>query len=402
MAPRALLGTVFDSGGALRMAEQRPRVLLVDDDPALRRAYSALLERQGHSVETASDGQEALGKLTGRPFDVILSDVSMPEMDGLEFLRAVRQRDLDIPIVLMTGDPGLDSAMAAVEYGAFRYLVKPVDAGTLHEVLRRAVRLHQLAQLKRQAFEVHGLADRGPGDRAGLEARFGEAMRSMWMAYQPIVAWRDRRLFGYEALLRSGESTLRGPTEILDAAERLGRLPELGRAIRERVAQEVPRAPADAHIFVNLHSADLNDDELYAGDAPLSGIADRVVLEVTERASLDMVRSIDERMAHLRGQRFRVAVDDLGAGYAGLTSFTLLDPTIVKLDMSLVRDVDNHAKKRSIIRAMSDLCHELGIVVVAEGVETTGEREALADLGCDLLQGYLFGRPAPGFSNPVW
>jgi EAL domain-containing protein (putative c-di-GMP-specific phosphodiesterase class I) len=238
--------------------------------------------------------------------------------------------------------------------------------------------------------------------RAGLEARFSEALRLVWMAYQPIVSWNDRRVFGYEALLRTSEPTLASPAELLDAAERLGRLPELGRTIRRRVAQEASDAPPHVHFFVNLHPADLNDDELYAEASPLGRIADRVVLEVTERAPLDVVKNVDERMSQLRTRQFRVAVDDLGAGYAGLTSFTLLDPTIVKLDMSLVRGVDADPRKRSIIRAMAQLCSELGILVLAEGVETSAERETLAGLGCDLFQGFLFGRPGRGFANPVF
>jgi len=97
---------------------------------------------------------------------------------------------------------------------------------------------------------------------------------------------------------------------------------------------------------------------------------------------------------------FRVAVDDLGVGYAGLTSFTQLEPEVVKLDMSLIRNIDQHPKKQSIVGAMKRLCDELGMAVVAEGVETVAERDALVELGLDLLQGYLFGSPARGFEAP--
>ena len=79
-----------------------------------------------------------------------------------------------------------------------------------------------------------------------------------------------------------------------------------------------------------------------------------------------------------------------------------LEPAIVKLDMSLVRGIDSHPRKQSIVRAMTRLCGELGMLVVAEGVETTSERDALAGLGCDLLQGYLFARPVRDFAAPRW
>jgi EAL domain-containing protein (putative c-di-GMP-specific phosphodiesterase class I) len=384
------------------MATDRPRVLLVDDEVALLRAYSIVLRGRGCDVDATSSAQEAVQKLEEETYDVVLSDVTMPGMNGLEFLRAVRQRDLDIPVVLMTGQPGLESALRAIEYGAFRYLVKPIDLQLLDEVVRRAAKLHHMAQLKRQSFEAQGQSGHGPGDRAGLEARFGQALDKLWMAYQPIVVWSERRVFGYEALLRTEEPSFQTPGEILDAAERLGRMRELGRRIRQRVADQVSGAPDDAHLFVNVHASDLEDEVLYAADAALGPIAERVVLEVTERASLDRVRAVEQRVTRLREMQFRIAVDDLGAGYAGLTSFTLLDPTIVKLDMALVRDVDTDARKQSIVRAMARLCGELGIVTVAEGVETKRERDMLVQLGCDLLQGFLFGEPDREFATPRW
>jgi EAL domain-containing protein (putative c-di-GMP-specific phosphodiesterase class I)/DNA-binding NarL/FixJ family response regulator len=383
-------------------AAEHPRVLVVDDEPALLRGYKTALTRQGCVVDVAPSARRALELLASSTFDVIVSDLHMPEMNGLEFLRAVRQLDLDIPVILMTGQPGLDSAMRALEYGAFRYLAKPVDIQTLDGVVRRAARLRGLARLKRQAFELDGVADQTPGDRAGLEARFASALEKLWMAYQPIVSWRERRVFGYEALVRTTEPTLRNPAELLDTAERLGRLRDLGRLIRGRVAADAPGVAPGVYLFVNLHSADLNDDELYDAHAPLSRLAERVVLEITERASLDDVRGVEQRMEQLRARKFRVAIDDLGAGYAGLSSFTLLDPTIVKLDMSLIRNIDVDRRKQRIVEAMVRLCGDLAMQVVAEGVEQPSERDVLVGLGCDLLQGYLFARPDAGFPIPRW
>jgi EAL domain-containing protein (putative c-di-GMP-specific phosphodiesterase class I) len=234
---------------------------------------------------------------------------------------------------------------------------------------------------------------------ASLDARFTEALDLMWIAFQPIVSWRTKRVVGYEALVRSADAVLSNPREILETAERLGRLQELGRAIRDRVAEEAPQAPRGAQIFVNLHAADLNDEQLYLADTAFARIANHVVLEITERASLEIVPEVERRMKRLRDCGFKIAVDDLGVGYAGLTSFTLLEPEFVKFDVSLI-----HADptKQSIIRSMKTLCDELGVLVVAEGVETSRERDTLVGLGCDLLQGFLFARPERGFSVPNW
>jgi EAL domain-containing protein (putative c-di-GMP-specific phosphodiesterase class I) len=108
------------------------------------------------------------------------------------------------------------------------------------------------------------------------------------------------------------------------------------------------------------------------------------------------------RVARLKGLGYQIAVDDLGAGYAGLTSFTQLEPNIAKLDMSLVRGVDTDSRRQSIIRSMRNLCDELGVMVIAEGVETSRERAMLVQMGCNILQGYLFAKPARTFASVVW
>jgi EAL domain-containing protein (putative c-di-GMP-specific phosphodiesterase class I) len=125
-------------------------------------------------------------------------------------------------------------------------------------------------------------------------------------------------------------------------------------------------------------------------------------LEITERASLDGIRDVRARVAALRAIGFRIAVDDLGAGYAGLTSFTLLEPEVVKLDMALVRDVHKEPKKLTVVKTMITLCKELGIVVTSEGIEVPEERDELARAGCDLMQGYLFAKPGDAFPTPVF
>jgi EAL domain-containing protein (putative c-di-GMP-specific phosphodiesterase class I) len=131
-------------------------------------------------------------------------------------------------------------------------------------------------------------------------------------------------------------------------------------------------------------------------------MASTVVLEITERAALDDISDLRTRVARLRTMGFRLAVDDLGAGYAGLTTFATLEPEVVKLDMSLVRDVDKNPVKRRVIDKMTALSHELNMLVVAEGVETVAERDVLRAVGCDLLQGYLIARPGRPFPGVVW
>jgi EAL domain-containing protein (putative c-di-GMP-specific phosphodiesterase class I) len=117
---------------------------------------------------------------------------------------------------------------------------------------------------------------------------------------------------------------------------------------------------------------------------------------------LDAVRDVRSRVDSLSKLGFRIAVDDLGAGYAGLTSFTLLEPDIVKLDLALIRDIHREPKKKTVVRTLIQMCNELGIVVTAEGIDVPEEREELAQTGCDLMQGYLFARPGAAFPIPAF
>lgn len=378
---------------------QKGRVLLVDDEAELLEVLGRGLKKRGHDVATAAGPRAALDLIGKQEFDVVVSDISMPEMDGIALLRAVRERDLDLPVVLMTGSPSMETAIRAVELGALRYLQKPFRADELEGVVEYAVRMHRLALIKRAAMALVGNTAKFSGDLAGLDAAFTSALGTLWMAFQPIVTYSTRTIFGYEALVRCSNTQLPHPGALLEAAERLDRIHELGRVIRRRVAEASSATTID-NLFVNLHSHDLLDDELYSPESPLSKIAKRVVLEITERASLDEVKDLRDRTTRLRKLGFRLAVDDLGAGYAGLTSFAQLEPEVVKLDMSLVRNVHLEPTKKKLITSMVGLCRELGLTVLAEGVETKEERDALASLGCDLLQGYLFGKPQPGF-QPV-
>ena len=382
----------------------RDLVLLIDDDFSVRKMHAKVLSRAGFTIEAAAGGAEALGLLEkGLRVGAIVTDLHMPGIDGLTFMRAVRKLDLDVPVIIVTGYPSLESAMRVIEYGGFRYLTKPAPAAELVGAIRSAVSMHRLALLKRRALELYESERWHFGDRASLEATFEQAIDQLWMAFQPIVNYRKREIIGYEALVRSTHPALSSPGPLLGAAERLGRVGELGQRIRRHVVDAVTAAPVETLIFMNLHAADLNDDALYSKTSPLFSCAPRIVLEVTERSSLDRVSDVKGRAQALRAMGYKLAIDDLGAGYAGLSSFSQLEPDIAKLDMSLVRDIDNSPQKQSIVRSMLDVCRkELGVSVICEGVETVAERDTLEGLGSDTQQGYLFGRPAAGFIPPSW
>ena len=131
-----------------------------------------------------------------------------------------------------------------------------------------------------------------------------------------------------------------------------------------------------------------------ADGLPRGAVAMVAKLDVTDAAEI-------ERVVALAAERAG-GIDALGAGYAGLTSFTLLEPDIVKLDMALVRDIHRQPKKQTLVKTMVTMCKELDIVVTSEGIEVPEERDELARVGCDLMQGYLFAKPGDAFPVPVY
>lgn len=383
------------------MTESLRRVLIVDDDDAVLASSSMLLKRAGFTVDAASSGEIATKQLQKRSYSAVLSDINMEGMSGLDLLQSIRERDLDTPVILITGGPSLQTAIDAMAWGAHRYLLKPVAPKDLIEAVTRAVLLSDLARLKREAFALRGSQGLPVDDEEALHATFTRAVERLHIVFHPILSMRNRCAMGFEALVRSAEPTLEYPEALLGTAGLLGRHEELTRAIYERVADRArAELPDDRLLFVNVHPPDLMDDSLHGMGSPLAPLADRIVLEITERASIDKMGDISNVVRDLRLLKYRLAVDDLGTGYAGLASFTQLNPEIVKLDRSLVSGIDSSPTKQRVVRAMTALCEDLGMQVISEGVETVAERDTLIDMGADLQQGFLFGRPSASFAEP--
>lgn len=365
------------------VSEPGGRVLVVDDDEIMLKVCSAVLSSVGLSADLVSSPAEALQRIRSCRYDAIVSDIRMPGIDGITILQAARAEDDGVPFVLMTGAPSLETAVSAVEYGALKYLQKPFSVDDFAQVVRSAVN-------RRIATE----------QLPALHARLDHALSNLWMAYQPIVSWRNRGVYSYEALFRTTAKDVNGPMEMLDFAERTHRLHDVGRAIRARVAEDARALCRETLLFVNLHPSDLEDPELYRSSSPLAAIADRVVLEITERASLAHMDDLTGKISALRGLGYRVAIDDLGAGYAGLTTFAQVQPEFVKLDGSLVRGIEKDRARQVVVASMMDVARDLRTDVIAEAIETVTERRMLEQLGVDLMQGYLFCRPERPFAAP--
>jgi DNA-binding NtrC family response regulator len=138
------------------------RILLVDDNGALRRVFTRVFHQAGYLVTEVSNGREAMAAAGVEDFDVVVSDVRMPDMGGVELLEAMHERDSDLPVLLMSGDPDLETAMKAVKFGAFEYLTKPVALSVLSGSVARALELRRSRLVARQALEEKSGERRSP------------------------------------------------------------------------------------------------------------------------------------------------------------------------------------------------------------------------------------------------
>ncbi len=377
---------------------KRARVLFVDDEPQMTVAIRRVLSREPFEVMVANTVTEARALIAAHDFDVIVSDEMMPEMSGSDFLAEMRREHPYTTRILLTGRASLDTAIHAVNHaGIFRFLQKPCSAKVLIASLHDA-----LDQQRQRVLPPPSIAPPAAGPPLEDQHRFDRAVEGLWVAMQPVVSSARHDVFAYECLVRTSEPSVPHGGAFVELAEKLSQSQFLDRRIRERVATMLHEQPEGLTVLVNLHPSSLDDEDLFDPAAPLSLCAPRVVLEITERASLNDMRAVRDKVMALRALGYRIAVDDLGAGYAGLQSLVLLQPEIVKIDMELVRNIDTTPTKAKLVSAVTTLCRELGADVIAEGIETVEEFRALTGMGCTLLQGYLFARPGRPFPKVSW
>ena len=378
------------------------RVLVIDDEPAVLKVIGLVLQRRGFAVDTMSNAKAALAQLPHQKYHAILSDIIMPEMTGVEFLRELRRHDLDVPVILMTAGPTLDSAISAIEYGAQQYLLKPVEPDELVKAVGRAVALGELARAKRDALSGGPKKTVSLNERADLEAILTRAFDTIRVVFQPVVSIKNNTLFGYEALMRCEETLFSSYGSLLAAADRVAWRPLMARTIYQRIAQSCTELPDGAMLFVNVHPFDAQEGLLTGAESPLEPLARSIVLDISDKAPRMQIDSFANSLPALRGAGFRIAVDDVGTGSSGMTVFSKLQPDYVKLDGAFVAGIASDAAASRMARGMYAFCRELEVPVIAEGVETRAERDALASMGADLAQGNVFGAPAAEFAPPTF
>jgi EAL domain-containing protein (putative c-di-GMP-specific phosphodiesterase class I) len=278
----------------------------------------------------------------------------------------------------------LDAALTATEAGEMRICVDPPtdDAGAAMAEAFAAPTVAVAAARIRHREVVGLLADQ----------------RAFFSRYQPIVRLADGEVVAHEALLRARlDGRVVTPDVLFGAAEAAGAVHALDRVGRETAIGGAGGWLGDHALFVNFIPTSIYRPELCLRTteraATEAGIPmEQLVFEVTESHRVDDVGHLRRIFEHYRAKGCRVALDDLGAGYSSLNLLAELRPDVVKIDMALVQGLPD-AAPTAVIRAVTDMSHELGATVVAEGIETAEQAALVADLGADLGQGWYFGRP---------
>ena len=214
-------------------------------------------------------------------------------------------------------------------------------------------------------------------------------------AYQPIVDVHERRIWAHEALVRGPEG--QGAGTVLAQVNDDNRY-RFDQACRVRAIRTAAALGITERLSINFLPNAIYRPELcirttLAAARSCGFPIERIVFEVTEGEQVEDGEWLAEILREYKRQGFLTAIDDFGAGYAGLKLLADFQPDVVKLDMHLVRDIDTSASRRSIVRGLMRMCEDMGIQVIAEGIETPGERDALFDLGVRWMQGYLLARP---------
>ena len=364
------------------------RALLVGHHPPGTLDIGDALRGEGATVQTCTTNHDTLRMLVEDPVDVVLVHSRATHEQGVLLANEIRTLHPDVAVLLLVEKPTLESAIGAVAAGVSRYLVEPLSGAELREAVRCAVKTTRWRMLGPAAV------GRQAGATAFSSAQLDRAIMGLYVAWQPIISAGDGRTLGFEALARSSEPEM-NPGRLFELAEATGRLVELGRVLRSLVAADLPRLPADTLAFVNVHVDEVRDNTLVSGLDPLSDFAGSVVLELTERSSLERVPDAAERVHALRGLGYRIAIDDLGAGYAGLSALARFTPEFAKIDMSLVRGLQGDPLRRRLVRMLAVMCAEIGVPVVAEGIEHEDELAAVREAGCTHVQGHFLGRPGP-------
>jgi len=382
-------------------------VLIVDDSNVQREHGARLCRELGIKVYQADNGREGLALLTAlspRP-GVVIVDLEMPTMDGPEFLVKLQELGIDIPVIVASSRERvlIDSVSemgSVLGLNMLAALQKPLRLETLGEALQsahraKAKRSSQRAELPIDATALSDALERG----------------EICVHYQPKADIRTGIVRGVEALARWQHPTLGPipPDQFIPLAERESLIHRLTiDVMNQAMLQNASWRARGLHlpVAINLSPRLLEHAEIAVEISSLQqchGLAaDQIVLEITESSLVTRLGTALSVLARLRLRGFGLSIDDYGTGFSTMQQLARIPFTELKIDRSFVRGAPQRDSFQVILRSAIEMANRLGLVTVAEGVETLEEWRMLQELGCTLGQGWLIAKAMPGDELIGW
>lgn len=372
------------------------RILIADDDPRIARLAGRIAEEVGFEASIITDPMEFEGKYRAYSPTAVLIDLNMPGRDGVELLRFLAEVGSTATVVLMSGvdQRALDaSGRLGTNLGLNMagLIPKPFDLDEVRAVLSKLIR-----------FSTERLVDDLPG---AIES--GE----IYVRYQPKLDLRTGDLCGVEALARWRHPTYGeiDPDQFIPPAEESGLIIPFTFKVLDLALRDITLwddSIADISLAINFSPHLLLD--LSLPDRLLEVLErhgfdpNRLIVEVTETAATVPEKTAIDVLTRLRIKGIRLSIDDFGTGSSSLTNLYRLPYGELKIDKSFVMDAMSHAEAEAIVRSTISLAHNLGLEVVAEGIENAETLSWLVDLGCDVGQGYYFSHPLDASELVAW
>jgi EAL domain-containing protein (putative c-di-GMP-specific phosphodiesterase class I)/ActR/RegA family two-component response regulator len=383
-----------------------PKILVIDDDPVIGNFLSRVGIGLDLDFEVTTTAERFLEVLTGET-PLIFLDLLMPGIDGIELLRLLSERQCKSPIILMSGvdrriletAERLAKALGLSLAGRLRKPFGLAAVETILQEFRRPDRPLCSAEAAGVAISDLDLV------QAVREDEF-------LLHYQPQIDLCSDEVIGFEALVRwqRAPQTLTFPDAFIPRVEALGLIDRLGLLVQQRGLSEFPQFSVPGQslptLSVNVSASSLLDlglPDTLGLLAEEHGVEpERIIVEVTESGFFKDLSKVLDVLARLRMKRFQISIDDFGTGYAMMQQLRHIPATEIKIDQSFVRNMRGNDSDWIIVEKTVELGHDMGMKVVAEGVETIDQLAFLREIGCDVVQGYYFSRPLAPRAMVTW
>jgi EAL domain-containing protein (putative c-di-GMP-specific phosphodiesterase class I) len=380
-------------------------ILAIDDDIDIGELILATAQDMRLSCTVTDNAADFLEKL-GPGTTLILLDLVMPEMDGVELLRLLAQRQCKAGIVLISGVgkriiETAEELARALGLSVVGNLQKPFRVSTLQEIIARNVQ----PQPKRSSTQKPEFIAEGQDLTAAIERD------EFVLHYQPQIDIASRAVIGVEALVRWRHPVhgLVFPDNFIPRLEDLGLIDTLGWLVMNRALAELPLFSVNGNlptVSINVSVRSLHDlkfpDKVVSLAEQFAVPLDRIILEITESGLIQEISSTLDVLTRLRMKHVRLSIDDFGTGYSMMQQLRLIPATELKIDKYFVQHILSQDSARVLVLKTIEIGHELGMMVVAEGVETAEQLKFLREHECDIVQGYLFSRPLPPTEFAAW